>query len=1459
MLHYSHYNPDFLSSLCILAESNQSPYAIDFTTQHAIRTRDFYDIMGEPIPQDDGDDDHHEKSASPPPSETTPPPPPSSHQTLSGQEYEFNEVINTIDSLSNLVFTTIEEEEEKPNGKLHLFDYEKSVNKNTWVTHTRVSKNIHYTDVVKKHQLRTYLASKDIITITKKGSSTPTPEKASHKCPIHDMVLTADQRRSMSMEDQVCDCPFKPHNADITDASIRGWQSLLKASTTCGKIGEESKAKIIKNSAEAHHLEENQRLYFHSLLTLLGMPSGMEGLDHKQTVDLIAYVIRNDPKKFMDHVTGTKSTLQEEKLYYFILDQPAERISASLRCSKNTLFPVVNRMQYCSTLTREYEEVNQIQAHRKALEMMGIPDQVMAAFVANRCLSTTEDGANDDDNAHPTTSYEDGCFGDWFSVCPVQYGQKCILAIRKDIFLGMKSTWMCHHDTNVPIYGQLLKHWNMSSSYKLVNKIRKFNVLRKVLNWLYSPDENKNIHFMLSPDHADFEDIYEMLFGILRMWNTDLETFKNAMTYSYENTERPSLLKSVVSMLLIKKKHVVEKNVVVALYNWLNGLSMEEYTDDVPENKASTKKSLPHLSHILYTLKQSTTLADREESLSNLTEGISPTSWDPNVPDLSYVLVKKQIQSEKRRRVSIDKTGRKNVGDGDGKLDNYLDLANYGSGVKSLKRSRDEMDAAYERWTERVDFSFLEEDMSGATTNPADYRKQILSEYKSKFKETFGVALKNKNLLYHLDDYTHILNNVGCYCEYQKREEFKRASLKIIANVKKVDRAIQKRRRRGDATGGPKGVRNKRKPTRASGYVKLSKETMRKVCDIIRCVKSKASTPQHANKKAKMDHVKITDDDDDEHVLQHKIKQEHAQEKKQEPPGVDLVDENNACEEWLMLGEYFAIKVLYQACLCESIPVELRKQLFLGILLVNVRKGTEKRKREVSSEYQLVVSTKMGEPQPDDDDDDEGYDDGGGISWSFGPLGRDREAERNTLVPVSFTPPYLKHNGTGYISHLNKIGGNNTSSLLEYLGSIVPDGEEDDDDDGQDQQNIGGIEEDEWLWNDTILFGDDDAKLQLMKKLSSKESDGVGRTQILFFAFVEFLHKIGKGKNEKEKLKLMELSARAYKPYYHAFQRNLASQRIISVGRDEGTKQRLDQGVKSLKTGCNVDFKKDTIRANEEEEVEEVEEEENKSVLLENYLTEMYKKMEARERKLSWNHLNKVNKTYDDSLIVIFYNSMEMQRWSLLHGAYFKKEDKKGHSSKERRKGGGGDEDAEDISLTYSSGYENTILKPHVLSMETYMSDKILSTLGDSRCFGNQEKRGCELVIDQIKRRLAEGIKRGHNKGVGGWDGNDDAEVLDRINIGLPLKKKDDAAGNTVGESTSTVEEEGETTTAPVDDADMMAEINDAEIRAKIKRTMEHFQDMGVRCELYPIEEDSEGMDDTYNNDLEILFISRYR
>lgn len=48
----SYYTPDFLSSLCILAKSIESPIDITFTSQYSEKTKRFYDLLGEPSPYD---------------------------------------------------------------------------------------------------------------------------------------------------------------------------------------------------------------------------------------------------------------------------------------------------------------------------------------------------------------------------------------------------------------------------------------------------------------------------------------------------------------------------------------------------------------------------------------------------------------------------------------------------------------------------------------------------------------------------------------------------------------------------------------------------------------------------------------------------------------------------------------------------------------------------------------------------------------------------------------------------------------------------------------------------------------------------------------------------------------------------------------------------------------------------------------------------------------------------------------------------------------------------------------------------------------------------------------------------------------------------------------------------------------------------------------------------------------
>jgi len=43
----SHYSPDFLSSLYILAKSIEGPHEITFTSQYVNKTKNIYDLLGE--------------------------------------------------------------------------------------------------------------------------------------------------------------------------------------------------------------------------------------------------------------------------------------------------------------------------------------------------------------------------------------------------------------------------------------------------------------------------------------------------------------------------------------------------------------------------------------------------------------------------------------------------------------------------------------------------------------------------------------------------------------------------------------------------------------------------------------------------------------------------------------------------------------------------------------------------------------------------------------------------------------------------------------------------------------------------------------------------------------------------------------------------------------------------------------------------------------------------------------------------------------------------------------------------------------------------------------------------------------------------------------------------------------------------------------------------------------------
>jgi len=1358
------------------------------------------------------------------------------------------QIVNGVDQPTSAV---------KADPRLIMLEHHYCVSKTTWIN-GYFSKNANYTNTVKKNQLHTFLSKHEITSNGMERSDLDSHHHHQARCRYHNFDVhqtgTKVEPRGMKKNGFNCECPFEAPYVGTTNSMIFAWNSMVKDSTNCNKVGHQKNPKRIHNASEPYLIGEQQRYTFSSLVDFLSKNSAL--LDPTSTLSMLAFSMTYDDSIVNNFFNGNGCG-KKERVYYFIMDQPRWKILSSMKSAKNTLIPLMDKHNYCEKLLQEYASENGEQlCWQKAFQSGDVSD-LLVAFMKNRCRNV-----------------EKTRFDDWFSVAPIG-ANRCVLAIRKDIFLCMKSNWICHYYSNIPIYDQLLKHWNLKSCYGLVDRTRKFNVLRKLLIWL-EKNANKNVHFMLSPDHADFEEVYNVLFAILDMWNTNLDDFKRELIYSYANPTRPSILKSIVSLLLIKKKHVVDKGVITKLHDWLAGLIDVTGSKSEDHDRNLVKKKFPYLSHVLHVLKMCNTVSDRERSLKNIVEGISNNS----LPGVSADMKVKLFKTKEPYSVISRASGSKNTTRGAkseelNSSDDLLDISFYGmGGVNNLKRFRGG-EFKYRESVEKnlVDFSFLkdfknDDDVKELIDMLEMQRKgevgdvfesmNLGSELNEKylriqnFNKKIETFRKNAQLIHALDSYSHIMENSGCLFEYKYRKKKLRESEIPGESLRKVKGIMKKSKMRKGLVGTSK------KMDKSGPYLQqLPAKTMKMICTILKEVNLVGD--RESNKRAKLNHADSSSRAlglDTPSIMSNVDKESSAGaegigdgenlERRDVNSFLDfeevkLKKENEECEEWLVLGEYYAIKMLYQACSCNEIPTELRKQLFLNILLVHKIKSSKKRSVAKKTEYGLVASPSLDSENPvcanmlDTEITD------GSILWNMGTIIKDKNVMKNILVPIDFNPPRLRTKGVEYMKHLERVKEKNKEELKDYLKTLSGNKDLGNFDEsgtfrsvkkgkrskGTKSKNTKEI--DEWLWMDDVLFGDDGKKLDLIDKLT-RGNDAVnnyGYTQMLLFAYVEYLYKVGTAKENLDNVfKNMDLAIMSYVPYFQPFKKSLATQKIISLDRDEKIKKRTeisnDDQIRS-----NVELDQSFIDSCGSNETTDPSKE--SVVKLSTYLNQMYSKIgqnNENKRKLNWYNTSMVNSTYDDSFFVIFYNNLELKRWKMLSDIYIRKE-------------GSGDvfinNPPSDLDLSES----NIILDPQFLSMEAFMVENVLANLENPSMYDNNEKRECETFIKQIKEKISKNAMLKHLQPK-------NVESDSKKNLKLP--NLNDCCDKS---------EEGCDEAAAALESDLLR--LDPVMRDKLKEMMANLESMGVDYQLYPFDEDNKDMDDEYDQTKEIFFITRYR
>lgn len=309
-------------------------------------------------------------------------------------------------------------------------------------------------------------------------------------------------------------------------------------------------------------------------------------LNIEEVVSFLSFLIKYEDKKKMD----------ENSIFYFNIPIYRDVIFRSMISAKNCFFPLVHpSSRLLKEINKDFAKAYETPYEKNIKDILILFQSEGMSIGQNICkkkilkesmptLYSLTDSIEDisekncvlknkwllnDDLDDKKTIYED-----WFTIVDNKNGTT-LLGIRKDIFLMMYSNGYIHMMESEPIYHNICENWHLNSNkFHMIEKIRKYNIIRCILNWTHSVQENLLIRDILPPDHVDF-DIYYKLFDVINLWFkengklTKLESFEESLSEAYSNPEDNSLLKGVVSMLLIRKKHVVDYNTIKLLKKYL--------------------------------------------------------------------------------------------------------------------------------------------------------------------------------------------------------------------------------------------------------------------------------------------------------------------------------------------------------------------------------------------------------------------------------------------------------------------------------------------------------------------------------------------------------------------------------------------------------------------------------------------------------------------------------------------------------------------------------------------------------------------------------------------------------------------------------------------------------------------------------------------------------------------------
>jgi hypothetical protein len=160
----------------------------------------------------------------------------------------------------------------------------------------------------------------------------------------------------------------------------------------------------------------------------------------------------------------------------------------------------------------------------------------------------------------------------WYHFCPLN-NEYTLWAVRKDVMCLLHATDTMRNMGEELMFENLTKHWTYASNkHIMLDKMRKWCSAFGVLNWISS---DRNMHRqsgdMLSPDHPDFDDMFDILNDVMSSVSDNRGLFEELIKYSYANPYKPSLLRGFSSFLRLKKHHIIDRSVVRCIRAYLTG------------------------------------------------------------------------------------------------------------------------------------------------------------------------------------------------------------------------------------------------------------------------------------------------------------------------------------------------------------------------------------------------------------------------------------------------------------------------------------------------------------------------------------------------------------------------------------------------------------------------------------------------------------------------------------------------------------------------------------------------------------------------------------------------------------------------------------------------------------------------------------------------------------------------